>query len=129
MNENDRPDAGVTLQGIPDGTSNTFLLGEKALPFVKYDDNIVAGYDEGIFRGGRGGTARGRSTTTLNAAQPAPAVVQDGPDMVHGNRWGGPHPGGCLFALADGSVRTVPFGIDPLPAMLPNDANPNLPTQ
>jgi type II secretory pathway pseudopilin PulG len=125
LNENDRPDAGMTVQRIPDGTSNTFLLGEKALQFSKYTDNLVSGFDEGIFRGGRGGTARGRNTTGFNTGQPAPAIVQDSPTVVHGNRWGSAHAGGCLFVLADGSVRSVPFGLDPLPAMLPNDGSVN----
>jgi prepilin-type N-terminal cleavage/methylation domain-containing protein len=125
INENNQPDAGVTLQRIADGTSNTFLLGEKALSYIKYTDNLVSGFDETIFRGGLGGTARGRNTTTFNTGQPSPAIVQDSHTVVHGNRWGGPHPGGCLFVLADGSVRSVQFGVDPLPAMLPNDGSVN----
>lgn len=36
-------------------------------------------------------------------------VVQDRPDLEPFNRWGSPYSGGGLFALADGSVRTISF--------------------
>ena len=125
MNENDQPDANRTIQGISDGSSNTMLVGEKALQTGQYQDNLVNNFDESIFRGGRGGTARGRNTTTYNTGQPSPAIVQDSPTVTHGNRWGGPHPGGALFVLGDGSVRAIRYGIDPLPAMWPNDGSVN----
>jgi prepilin-type N-terminal cleavage/methylation domain-containing protein len=35
--------------------------------------------------------------------------VQDAPDLDPYNRWGSPYPGGALFAMADGSVRTVSY--------------------
>jgi hypothetical protein len=47
--------------------------------------------------------------------------VQDSPTVTHGNRWGAAHPGGCLFTLVDGSVRSVRYGTDPIPGMLPMD--------
>jgi hypothetical protein len=31
----------------------------------------------------------------------------------------------CLFALADGSVRGIRYGVDPIPAMLPDDGSIN----
>jgi prepilin-type N-terminal cleavage/methylation domain-containing protein len=125
INENDRPDAGRTLQSISDGTSNTILLGEKALQTGQYQDDTIDSFDESLFHGGRGGTGRGRNTTTYNTGQPAPAIVQDSPDVTHGNRWGSPHTGSCLFALADGSVRGIRYGVDPVPAMLPDDGSVN----
>jgi prepilin-type N-terminal cleavage/methylation domain-containing protein len=125
VNENDQPDANRTLQGISDGTSNTILLGEKALQTVQYQDNTIDTFDETLFHGGRGGTGRGRNTITYNTGQPAPAIIQDGPTITHGNRWGSPHSGSCLFALADGSVRGIRYGVDPIPAMLPDDGSIN----
>jgi prepilin-type N-terminal cleavage/methylation domain-containing protein len=125
LNENDQPDARRKLTDILDGTTNTFLLGEKALQTGQYQDELVNSFDESIFRGGRGGTARGRNTVTFNTGQPAPAIVQDSPTVTHGNRWGAAHTGGCQFALADASVRSVRFGLDPLPGMLPGDGSVN----
>ena len=125
INENNQPDAQRTLSSISDGTSNTILLGEKALQTELYDDEVVNDFDETIFHGGLGGTARGRNTITYNTAMPAPAIVQDSPTVVHGNRWGSSHPAACLFALCDGSVRGVRYGVDPIPAMLPDDGSVN----
>ena len=106
---------------MSDGTSHTILLGEKALLTSQYRDTLTSNFDETLWKGGAGGTARGRNTTTFNTGQPAPAIVQDSPTVTNGNRWGGPHPGSALFALADGSTRGIKYGFDPLPAMLPND--------
>ena len=121
INENNRPDANRNLSFITDGTSNTYLFGEKALQTGQYRIEQVNAFDETLWRGSAGGTARGRSTSPFNTGQPAPAVVQDSPTVTHGNRWGSPHPGSCLFTLVDGSVRGVRFGADPLPGMLPLD--------
>jgi len=121
LNENAQPDATRNFAFISDGTSHTFLFGEKALLISQYRDDFVNNFDEALWKGGAGGTARGRNTTGFNAGQRAPAIVQDSPTVTHGNRWGGPHPGSCLFVMVDGSVRGVKFGTDPLPAMLPND--------
>jgi hypothetical protein len=120
-NENAQPDQTRTFAFITDGTSHTMLLGEKALQVMQYRDNLTSGFDETLWKGGQGGTARGRNTTTFNTGQPSPAIVQDSPTVTHGNRWGGPHPGTALFMILDGSVRGVKYGADPMPMMLPND--------
>ncbi len=121
LNENNQPDANHGFPFITDGTSHTMFVGEKALMTSQYRDNIINNFDETLWKGGAGGTARGRNTTTFNTGQPAPAIVQDSPTVTHGNRWGGPHPGTALFLICDGSVRGVKYGADPLPMMLPND--------
>jgi prepilin-type N-terminal cleavage/methylation domain-containing protein len=121
VNENAQPDANHGFPFITDGTSHTMMLGEKALMTSQYRDNIINLFDETLWKGGAGGTARGRNTTTFNTGQPAPAIVQDSPTVTHGNRWGSPHPGTCLFLICDGSVRGVKYGVDPMPMMMPND--------
>jgi prepilin-type N-terminal cleavage/methylation domain-containing protein len=128
LNENNRPDMNRTLAFIQDGTSNTILLGEKALQTVQYISDAIGTFDETLWKGGAGGTARGRSTFPFNTGQPTPAIVQDSPTVTHGNRWGSLHPGTCLFLMCDGSVRGIRFGTDPLPGMLPLDGAsiPNL---
>jgi prepilin-type N-terminal cleavage/methylation domain-containing protein len=121
MNENNQPDANHGFPFITDGTSHTMFCGEKALQTVQYVSDSIGSFDETLWKGGAGGTARGRSTFPFNTGQPAPAIVQDSPTVTHGNRWGGPHPGTALFLICDGSVRGVKYGVDPLPMMLPND--------
>jgi len=39
-------------------------------------------------------------------------IVQDSLDLDPFNRWGSPYPGGALFAMADGSVRTISYNVD-----------------
>jgi prepilin-type N-terminal cleavage/methylation domain-containing protein len=40
-------------------------------------------------------------------------IVQDREDLDAFNRWGSPYPGGALFAMADGSVRSISYNVDP----------------
>ncbi len=111
---------GLPFAGIPDGLSNTVLLGEKRMKLDKfgqsYDDNewfASAGWDSEVIRlavkdfdrpaGDRGPSADMRVT-----------VVPAGGDPLAGlSQFGSSHAGVCLFALADGSVRGVRFGPDP----------------
>jgi prepilin-type N-terminal cleavage/methylation domain-containing protein len=82
---------------IPDGSSNTILVGERALPTWHYDDNDAGNWDESIWDGGWGGTGRIYQ-----------GIVQDGRDTAT-DQWGSPFPGGAPFLLADGSVRTINY--------------------
>jgi prepilin-type N-terminal cleavage/methylation domain-containing protein/prepilin-type processing-associated H-X9-DG protein len=85
---------------IGDGTSNTILVGEKAL-----NPRLVATptwwWDEPFFAGGSGGTMRGGNRVLPDAL----CVTADFRDQ-----WGSPHPGGAQFLFADAGVRTIPFG-------------------
>jgi prepilin-type N-terminal cleavage/methylation domain-containing protein/prepilin-type processing-associated H-X9-DG protein len=51
----------ITTDDISDGASNTIIVGEKSLPYNVYNPEQGAGWfwDEPIFVGGSGGTARG----------------------------------------------------------------------
>jgi prepilin-type N-terminal cleavage/methylation domain-containing protein/prepilin-type processing-associated H-X9-DG protein len=93
----------ISVYDIDDGTSNTLLLGEKAMDPKRY--NMGTWYfDEPIFAGGSCGT--GRSGTV---------VVKDGLAGATGaypNNWGSPHDAGAQVAYADGSVHTLNFSID-----------------
>ena len=96
------PVAGPPLRDVDvkDGFSNTVLVGEKAM-----DPRLYATggwyFNEPIFSGGSDGTAR-QGTLVLRD--------QIGNDFPW--NWGARHMGGVQFAFADGSVRTVRFGID-----------------
>jgi prepilin-type N-terminal cleavage/methylation domain-containing protein len=106
-----------TLQGIPDGTSNTILAGEKAVRMGHFSDDTATSWDESIVQGGNGGQARnGNNVGTNSAAGRASYIlVKDNlpNDPVQNNHWGSPFPSGVLFVMADGSVRTINYDITP----------------
>jgi hypothetical protein len=88
---------------VLDGTSNTLLLGEKAFDLAHADDwragdpqNPYIGHDPDVFR----------------FAGPAYPPSRDAPGGSAYWVFGGPHPSGCIFALADGSVQTMPWTIN-----------------
>jgi prepilin-type N-terminal cleavage/methylation domain-containing protein/prepilin-type processing-associated H-X9-DG protein len=131
----------ITPADITDGAANTIVVGEKALPVTAYDSGGWY-WDEPIFAGGSGGTARGvpsqvmPCTTNLDPSLPFYSQSQGFPagppptgpafnypsgllsDSVSSlgtfeNNWGSPHPGGVNFLFADGSVRTFNYNVDP----------------
>jgi prepilin-type N-terminal cleavage/methylation domain-containing protein len=129
----------MTIQGIQDGSSNTILVGGKAVPPTIANDNTGAAGDEGIFSPGTWGgsavitnsnttgTGRGHLTNTgaPSAQQTAPGALGAGhPWMFRDTeltstaaagyaRWvesfGGPFSGGVLFMWGDGTVRSVNY--------------------
>ena len=90
----------VTIQGIPDGSSNTFLVGHKYVGLNDYGRTAGNGWDESILQGAWGGAGRAE-----------PNYRQDAAGGAAGDWWGGPFPGGGMFLFGDGSVRTIPYGI------------------
>ncbi len=90
---------------IQDGTSNTILVGEKALD----QDAMESGswyWDEPIVVGGAGGTAR--CGDSIYTDGPLRELVGGGSySGCGGGNWGSPHAGTARFLFVDGSVRTV----------------------
>jgi prepilin-type N-terminal cleavage/methylation domain-containing protein len=125
-------DTRQTIQRISDGTSNTVLAGGKALKIPQHTNDSATSWDESIVQGGNGGTARnGNNVGSDDAAGRASYIlVLDNQgatgDPVQNNHFGGPFPGGVLFVMADGSIRSLGYSVSPdvlCYLLAPNDGN------
>ena len=97
----------TTVADVSDGTSNTYLLGEKYLNSNSYTTNTDAGDDQNMFTGYQDDIIR----WTGPGNDPAYAPRQDEPAdgvLVFGSA----HSGGFNVAMCDGSVHTINYGID-----------------
>jgi prepilin-type N-terminal cleavage/methylation domain-containing protein/prepilin-type processing-associated H-X9-DG protein len=104
----------VIVERIKDGSSNTIMIGEKAMNpntlGANGGDNENwnnAGWDEDIVRHGAGRNANG----DLFGILPLPDI-QAPLGSVWYNNFGASHAGGCNFCMADGSVRSISYLID-----------------
>jgi prepilin-type N-terminal cleavage/methylation domain-containing protein/prepilin-type processing-associated H-X9-DG protein len=97
----------VPLRQITDGTSNTYMVGEKCVNVDAYESNdgvtiIDHGDDQGWLVGHNGDTVRSSNYPPL----------QDPQGINPFEYWGSPHPGAFNMMFADGSVRPVSYDID-----------------
>jgi prepilin-type N-terminal cleavage/methylation domain-containing protein len=102
------------VAAFPDGTTNTIFYGETAMDSRAYnEDNVSAfsGWRETWWWGGCGGNGRYRTTSHQDFPGGDPSV------------WGSPFPGGALYALGDGSVRSIQYGLNLSTALEPNDGS------
>jgi prepilin-type N-terminal cleavage/methylation domain-containing protein len=112
--------ASRTLDQIKKGTSNTILMGHMYLGLSQWtstngDGNAL----NPIFTGGSLGTAR-------NSLGNSPLTwLRDGPATAS-NQWGSPLVEGGLMALADGSVRLVPYSTPLTDLLMPDEMGPGL---
>ena len=98
----------VRVADVTDGTSNTYLLGEKYLNPDHYDNGTDAGDNEDAMMGDNGDIAR----WTVNS--PSYYPCQDTPGVVTYLPFGSAHAAGFQMALCDGSVRLLSYAIDPV---------------
>jgi prepilin-type N-terminal cleavage/methylation domain-containing protein len=104
-----------TLPQIVDGTSNTMLLGHMYFAISDYPVTTPANSAKlPIFVGGTLATARNGLGDT------ATTWLKDG-TATASNQWGSPMIEGGLIALADGSVRLIPYTIPLTTLVRPND--------
>jgi len=116
----------TNLASIQDGTSNTFLCGEKHVPVGMFGRGKVG--DGSIYSGvwtshaarvaGIGNPlAQGPTDVTpCYAATPAPATTtgtwRPGTNAIWSRKFGSYHTGVCQFAFCDGSVHAIKNSID-----------------
>jgi prepilin-type N-terminal cleavage/methylation domain-containing protein/prepilin-type processing-associated H-X9-DG protein len=105
----------INMRQITDGTSKTYMVGEKWMFVGNYENGLDAGDSEPAFTGNNDDTIR-----MTNLAYPlSPDTTEKvydrvDPNQIVGHRmFGGPHNGGFNMAMCDGSVDFVSLDIDP----------------
>jgi prepilin-type N-terminal cleavage/methylation domain-containing protein len=91
---------------ITDGTSNTLLVGEKAMDPSAYNTGTWW-WDEPAMAGGVGGTSRQGRFLFQDHIQPDPMTTAGFFTLDGTGTWGSAHPGIVQFVFCDGSVRGI----------------------
>jgi len=109
----------VRSADIRDGTSNTYMVGEKFVNPHHYttggdggdNEYLASGFNNDIYRHCFPRTP----ASDIEGGPPMKDKIINPANLNQGNtvRFGAAHPSGCQFVMCDGSVRTVAYGIDP----------------
>jgi prepilin-type N-terminal cleavage/methylation domain-containing protein/prepilin-type processing-associated H-X9-DG protein len=111
----------VTMADVKDGTTNTYMCGEKYVNPDAYTDEKETGDfgDDGCaYSGHTWMTARWThcevTSQGIPSANQSYVPLQDTPGNYNYTSFGSAHGGGLNMAFCDGSVRTISYQIDPL---------------
>jgi prepilin-type N-terminal cleavage/methylation domain-containing protein len=102
----------ITMADVKDGSSNTFLAGEKYINADQYNTGGDGGDNESLYSGNDNDTAR---VAYYDPASPGnnKLPMQDRPGITDSYRFGSAHAAGLHFVFCDGSVRVISYSIDP----------------
>jgi prepilin-type processing-associated H-X9-DG protein len=101
----------ISIKQVPNGLSNTFLVGEKYLDPNHYFDGADPSDNECTFVGFDNDTQRTTWTDPNNTKYRNPH--QDTPGIEDGEYFGSAHPGGVNMLYCDGSVQFISYTVDP----------------
>ena len=94
----------VTIANIRDGTSNTYLIGEKNINPDRYETTFAPGDSQCMYNG--------HDEDNVRYANSSYKLIPDTPGSNAEQCFGGPHPGACMFVFGDGSVHAISYSID-----------------
>lgn len=104
----------INFRQVTDGTSNTYMVGEKYMSTDNYEDGLDEGDNEPAFSGNNNDTLR-----TTSKVRKYSLPYELGPDQpgssneVGENIFGSAHTSGFNMAMCDASVQFVSFDVDP----------------
>jgi len=101
----------IGIAQVRDGTTNTYLLGEKSLMPDDYLTGKNSADDFGMYEGCAHDTYRWCDMFDLKT-NTGRTPKQDRTGVNDYSSFGGPHASGCFFVLCDGSVRAIDYSID-----------------
>lgn len=94
----------IRIAEIRDGTSNTYLVGEKYVSYLHYNTEEDPGYDQSMYCG---------VDLDINRWTIAPPEFDGKSVGISASRqFGSAHPDACHFVMCDGSVRAVSYHVD-----------------
>ena len=105
----------TSLASITDGTSNTFLIGEKHVPRGMFGRAKVG--DSSIYNGTwttYSGRCAGIEDPLAQSGDDVTPSIAEGNDAMWSRKFGSYHPGVCQFVFCDGSTRALRVTIDPV---------------
>ncbi|HTQ39759.1 MAG TPA: DUF1559 domain-containing protein [Pirellulales bacterium] len=109
----------VRIKDITDGTSHTYMAGEKYMRSDLYESGLDASDNEWAWVGWD-------NDVYVAAYQPP---KRDQPGVFDGNCWGGAHTQTFNMVYCDGSVHAVPYTIDSAPGLADPSQATNQPAE
>ena len=101
----------VRLKDLTDGSTKTYLVGEKYLNPTSYTAGSDGADNESMYCGFNNDSHRGTYHNAKTGVSLVP--MRDARGLVMNDNFGSAHEVGCFMAFCDGSVHLISFDIDP----------------